>query len=97
MGKKYKRLPFENARDRLFTEMHRCDVLEADDEGDVEAWLDDTVAYLGEEFRSLNFGALDKLKRAGRNYAAPAIPYGGGKDATNREEWSDEAGEAGDE
>lgn len=91
MGKKYKRVPFEDARDRLFQEMHRCDVLGAEAE-DVDAWLDDTVEYLGEQFRSLNLGQLDKLKRAGRNYAAPAIPYGGERDATNREEWSDDAG-----
>lgn len=90
MGKKYKRVPFEDARDRLFKEMHRCDVIGAAEE-DVDAWLDDTVEYLGEQFQSLNFGQLDKLKRVGRNYVAPAIPYGEGKDATNREEWSEEA------
>jgi hypothetical protein len=87
---KHKRLDFDDARDRLFVEIQRCGVLQAADE-DVEAWLEDTVEYLDERFPSLSESQLRKLKRVGRNYVAPIIPHGKGKDARNRDEWVDEA------
>lgn len=92
LGKNSKRADFDEARDRLFHEMRRCGVLEATDD-EAEAWLGDTVEYLGEEFPSLTRDQLDALRRVGRNYCSPVIPHGSGKDATNREEWSDAAGE----
>lgn len=90
MGKKHTRRDFDDARDRLFVEIQRCGVLQAAEE-DVDAWLDDTVDYLDERFPSLSVAQLRKLKRAGRNYVAPIIPHGKGKDARNRDEWVDEA------
>ena len=33
----------------------------------------------------------DSLKQAGRNFLAPPVPHGVGKDATNRDEWAAEA------
>ncbi|MCG8468483.1 MAG: hypothetical protein MJB57_09800 [Gemmatimonadetes bacterium] len=78
---------FDKARDRLFQEIHRCDVIGADAE-DVAHWLDDTMQFLAEEFPSLNNAQRRELRRAGENYAAPPIPHGEGKDATNRDEWS---------
>ena len=89
MGRKHKRADFDEARDRLFVEIQRCGVLEAEDE-EVEAWLDDTVDYLDQRFPSLSDNQLRTLKSAGRNYVAPAIPHGKGKDARNREEWVDQ-------
>lgn len=81
------RKDFERARDRLFQEIHRCGVIGADQE-DVAHWLEDTVQYLAEEFSSLNNADRHELKRAGENYVAPPVPHGEGKDATNRDEWS---------
>ena len=83
---------FNDAQDRLFHEIRRCGVLEADTE-DVEPWLGDTVGFLSELYPSLTTTELGELKRAGRNYVAPVIPHGHGKDAKNREEWIDEVGD----
>ena len=101
MGQKYGG-DFAKARDRLFSEIHRCDVAGSEEEHIVE-WLEDTVQYLSEEYPTLSLADRDSLKQAGRNFLAPPIPHGVGKDATNREEWADEvteegvAEEAGDE
>ncbi|MFQ5891135.1 MAG: hypothetical protein ACE5JR_14010 [Gemmatimonadota bacterium] len=81
-----KRREYDDAQDRLFTEIRRCQVLDAAEE-DAEEWLDDTVQYLAQEYPALTREEVHALRRAGRNYVAPAIPYGEGRDATNRDEW----------
>lgn len=92
MGQKYGG-DFAKARDRLFSEIHRCGVRGSEEE-DIAEWLDDTIQYLSEEYPTLSLADRDSLKQAGRNFLAPPIPHGVGKDATNREEWaSDAAGE----
>lgn len=95
MGKKHQHGPFEKARDRLYSEIQRCDVLEADDDL-AEEWLDDAIEYLGERFPRLSQLEMHQLGQLGRNYVAPAIPHGAETTALNREEWEDEATEAGD-
>lgn len=89
MGKKKERDDFEDARDRLFHEIRRCGVLEAADD-EAQAWLDDTIEYLGEQYPSLTKSQLAELRGVGGNYVAPAVPHGSGKDVTNREEWSEQ-------
>jgi hypothetical protein len=86
LGRK-KRREYDDAQDRLFTEICRCQVLEAAEE-DAEEWLDDTVEYLAQEYPALTHEDVHALRQAGENYVAPAIPYGEGRDATNREEWT---------
>lgn len=83
---------FAKARDRLFSEIHRCGVSGAE-ERDIVEWLEDTVQFLSEEYPALSIADRDSLKEAGRNFLAPAIPHGAGKDATNRDEWAGEAAE----
>ncbi|MCL7960292.1 MAG: hypothetical protein M8866_02680 [marine benthic group bacterium] len=85
-----KRVDYDQARDRLFMEICRCNVLEASD-ADAAAWLDDTVQYLAQEYPALTREELGELRMAGGNYVAPPIPHGKGINATNREEWADEA------
>ena len=83
---------FARARDRLFSEIHRCGVSGAEEQ-DVTEWLEDTVQFLSEEYPALSVADRDSLMQAGRNFLAPVIPHGVGKDATNRDEWADEAEE----
>jgi hypothetical protein len=91
LGQKYGG-DFAKARDRLFSEIHRCGVSGAE-EDDIADWLDDTVQFLSEEYPALSIADRDSLKQAGRNFLAPVIPHGVGKDATNRDEWDGEAAE----
>lgn len=91
MGRK--RVDIDDAKDRLFTEICRCHVLEATEE-DAQEWLDDTVQYLAQEYPALTREELARLRQAGDNYVAPPIPHGKGKNATNREEWEEEEQEA---
>ena len=92
MGQKYGG-DFAKARDRLFSEIHRCGVSGAEEE-DIAEWLDDTVQYLSEEYPALSVTDRDSLKQAGRNFLAPPVPHGVGKDATNRDEWAAQVKEA---
>ena len=86
MGQKYGG-DFAKARDRLFSEIHRCGVSGAEEQ-DIAEWLEDTVQFLSEEYPALSVADRDSLKQAGRNFLAPVVPHGVGKDATNREEWA---------
>lgn len=72
----------ELARDELFSHIHRCGVLKATEEQQVE-WMDDTVDYLGERYPSLEQAELDELKAIGLRFCRPVI--------ANREEPSAEA------
>ena len=82
-----KRRKYDDAQNRLFVEICRCQVLDASDE-DVETWLDDTVDYLAQEYPSLTRAEIRALRDAGENFVAPAIPHGAARNATNREEWT---------
>jgi len=84
MGRK--KTVFESARDHMFSEMHRCGVLEASPE-DAEHWLDDTVDYLRGQYPSLSREDLEKLYEIGARFARKPIPHGGDATALNREEW----------
>lgn len=86
----YKPTTFDDARDRLFKEIRRCEVLEAPPAA-ADEWLDDTVEFLAQEYPSLTRKEVGRLRRAGDNYVAPAIPHGVGIDARNRDEWSADA------
>jgi hypothetical protein len=70
----------ELARDELFSHIHRCGVLKATAEQQVE-WMDDTIDYLAERYPSLNDGELDELKAIGTRFCRPVI--------ANRDETAD--------
>lgn len=65
----------DSARDELFSHIRRCGVLEAEDD-QREAWMVDTVEYLGERYPDLSRDDLDELAAIGHRYCQPAIAYG---------------------
>lgn len=80
---------FDRARDELFSQIHRCHVLQATPEQQAE-WLRDTADYLGETFPSLSDRQLDELRELGERFCQPAIPHGKGYTELSREEWQEE-------
>lgn len=71
---------FDLARDELFSQIHRCGVMQAVPEQQAE-WLEDTTAYLGERFPQLTQAELEELATVGRRFCQPAIPHGKGHTA----------------
>jgi hypothetical protein len=67
------------ARDELFSHIHRCGVLQATGEQQVE-WMDDTVGYLGERFPELADEQIEELRTIGLRFCAPVIAYGADDD-----------------
>lgn len=63
------------ARDELFGHVHRCGVLSATPEQQVE-WMDDTVDYIGERYPNLSSEDLEELKVIGLRFCQPVIPHG---------------------
>lgn len=63
------------ARDELFSHIHRCGVLKATEEQQVE-WMDDTIQFLGERHPQLAEEDLAELRTMGMRFCRPAIPYG---------------------
>jgi hypothetical protein len=66
---------FDSARDELFANINRCNVLRATDEQKQE-WMDDTVEYLAERYTDLSQQQLDELRSIGMRFCQPVIPHG---------------------
>ncbi|MBW3569997.1 MAG: hypothetical protein KY467_02715 [Gemmatimonadetes bacterium] len=79
---------FHNARNELFSQIHRCQVLKAATEQQDE-WLRDTVQYLGEIFPALTDRELNELREIGARFCQPAIPHGKQHTAITRDQWQD--------
>jgi hypothetical protein len=79
---------FGRARDELFSHIHRCGVLQASGEHQVE-WMDDTIGYLGERYPELGAADLDELKQIGMRFCRPVIQ--------NRDEAAEDSSEGEDE
>ncbi|HEX2190830.1 MAG TPA: hypothetical protein VHG51_18125 [Longimicrobiaceae bacterium] len=62
----------EQARNDLFGHIHRCGVLRASEEQQVE-WMNDTVEYLAECYPSLGEAELGDLKAIGLRFCRPVI------------------------
>jgi hypothetical protein len=73
----------EIARDELFGHIHRCGVLGAAP-ADQEAWMDDTIGYLGECHPELKDAELGELRVIGMRFCSPVI------DCLDRADESDE-------
>jgi hypothetical protein len=65
----------DRARDELFSHIHRCGVLQANEEHQLE-WMNDTVEYLGERYPGLAADDLDALKQIGMRFCRPVIQHG---------------------
>jgi hypothetical protein len=73
---------FDDARNELFSHIHRCGVLRATPEQQTE-WMKDTVEFLGERFTSLSDEKLNELEVIGMRFCSPVIPHGAGDDAAD--------------
>lgn len=65
----------DDARNELFSHIHRCAVLKATSDQQVE-WMQDTVEFLGERYPSLSEQELDELKAIGLRFCSPVIANG---------------------
>lgn len=77
---------FDNARNEIFSQIHRCQVLKAAPEQQDE-WLRQTVEYLGEIFPALTDRELNELREIGARFCQPAIPHGKRHTELTRDEW----------
>ena len=70
----------ERARDELFSHVHRCGVLKAAEDDQVQ-WMDETIDYIGERYPDLSDSDLRGLHDIGIRFGKPAIGHG---EATSR-------------
>jgi hypothetical protein len=62
--------PFEQARDELFQQIMRCEVIGASPEHQVE-WFNETVAYFGERYPELKPADVSELRKLGERFVQP--------------------------
>ena len=75
----------DRARDELFSHVHRCGVLHAE-EADQLHWMDETIEYIGERYPDLTDGDLRDLHQIGVRFCKPAIAHGAGNTAKTMED-----------
>lgn len=66
---------FDRARDELFSHIHRCGVIEATEEQQLE-WMDDTLEYMAERYPELSPEETAQLRDLGLRFCQPVIPHG---------------------
>ena len=71
----------DDARNELFSLIHRCGVLQANDEQQVE-WMKDTIEFLGERYPALKAEELKELETVGLRFCRPVINSSGAGAAT---------------
>ena len=62
----------DRARDELFSHIHRCGVLRASADHQVE-WMEDTIAYISERYPDLTSEQLGELRTIGLRFCRPVI------------------------
>jgi len=62
----------DEARNELFSHIHRCGVLQATEEQQVE-WMKDTVEFLHERYPALKEKELKELEGIGLRFCRPVI------------------------
>ncbi|HEX2204818.1 MAG TPA: hypothetical protein VHG91_16030 [Longimicrobium sp.] len=62
----------DDARNELFSHIHRCGVMSATEEQQ-EEWMKDTVEFLGERYPSLTPTELKDLEAIGLRFCRPVI------------------------
>ena len=65
----------DDARNELFSHIHRCGVMKATEEQQVE-WMKDTVEFLGERYPSMGEAELKELHDIGLRFCRPVIVNG---------------------
>lgn len=63
---------FDRARDDLFSHIHRCGVLRAEQDQQI-TWMDDTVEYMAECYPTLTREELGELRTIGLRFCSPVI------------------------
>lgn len=76
---------FDQARDELFSHIHRCDVIGATEEQQIE-WMDDTLEFMAERYPDLSRAELEDLRTLGLRFCQPVIPHGRQRSAENQDE-----------
>ena len=64
----------DEARNELFSHIHRCGVLSASEDQQVE-WMKDTVEFLSERYPSLKEKELKELEGIGLRFCRPVIVH----------------------
>lgn len=72
----------ERARDELFSHIHRCGVLKALPEHQVE-WMDETIEYISERYPELSRDALGELRTMGLRFCSPVIDHSQASEASD--------------
>jgi hypothetical protein len=62
--------PFEEARDEMFQQIMKCDVIGAAAEHQDE-WFDGTMAYLADRYHELNEKDIQELRTLGERFIQP--------------------------
>ena len=62
--------PFEQARDELFQQIMRCEVIGAAPEHQVE-WFNETMAYFAERYPELKPADVNDLRKLGERFVQP--------------------------
>jgi hypothetical protein len=65
----------DDARNELFSHIHRCGVMKATEDQQVE-WMKDTVEFLGERYPSMGEAELKELYDIGLRFCRPVIVNG---------------------
>ena len=83
----------EQARNDLFGHIHRCGVIRATEEQQVE-WMNDTLEYLSECYPSLGEKEMEDLRTIGLRFCRPVIDNAASaEEAVEPAQDADEAGE----
>ena len=84
----------DDARNELFSHIHRCGVMKATEDQQVD-WMKDTVEFLGERYPSMGEAELKELYDIGLRFCRPVIVNGvESQDATADEAAADEDAQA---
>jgi len=71
----------DDARNELFSHIHRCAVIRATEDQQVE-WMRDTIEFLGERYPALGKDDLKGLEDIGLRFCRPVINSPGAEVAT---------------
>jgi hypothetical protein len=83
--KKYVKSEFDQARDELFSHIHRCGVLQAAAEDQIE-WMDETLEFMEERYPELTKAELAQLRDLGLRFCQPVKPHGTQDTPTSEED-----------
>lgn len=85
MAARHEKSEFDRARDELFSHIHRCAVLEADEEEQRE-WFKDTLKFMGQRYPGLTANDLRLLEEVGMRFCQPPIPHGRAHSSVSQED-----------